>query len=388
MFDAKSLLEALMRGAQPAPSAQAQSGGGLADILGQILKPGAGGQGGGLGDILGKMMPSGGGQAGAAPQAPGAAGGLEEMLRKLMPQGGGAPSSSQPSSGGGLGDIFGQLQKQLGQAGQGSASPGGQAQQGGGGLLEILAQVLGQATSGAKEGAGKLNEMTGAGQHARDAIGQATGKSPEDLLAQLQELIKGNPGAATAGLGGLGAVVLGTRTGRSVAASAAKLGALALIGGLAFKAYQNYAQGRPLVSGNDDGRLLSEPAPQGSGFEPAAISNETATLYIRAMISAAASDGRIDASEQQRVLGSLQQAGIEDAAQTFLKQELQKPATIDDLAEGVRTPAEAVQVYTAARLAIDPDTHEENEFLAGLAERLGIDAKLVAHIDATAVAVV
>ena len=65
---------------------------------------------------------------------------------------------------------------------------------------------------------------------------------------------------------------------------------------------------------------------------------------------------------------------------------MQNPASIDDLAQGVSSPAEAVQVYTAARLAIDPDTHEENEYLAGLAERLGIDAKLVAHIDATAAA--
>ena len=240
--------------------------------------------------------------------------------------------------------------------------------------------------TGVKEGAGKLDDMTGASGHARDAIGQATGKSPEDLLAQLQELIKNNPLAAGAGLGGLGAIVLGTKTGRSVASSAAKLGALALIGGLAYKALQNYAQGRPLISGTDSGKLLSEPAPQGSGFEPDAISNDTAMLYIRAMISAAASDGRIDAGEQQRILGSLQQAGLENEAREFLQQELQNPATIDDLAQGVGSPAEAVQVYTAARLAIDPDTSEENEYLAGLAERLGMDAKLVAHVDATAAA--
>ena len=40
MFDAKSLLENLVRGAAPQGSAQQPSGGGLADILGQVLQGG------------------------------------------------------------------------------------------------------------------------------------------------------------------------------------------------------------------------------------------------------------------------------------------------------------------------------------------------------------
>ena len=48
------------------------------------------------------------------------------------------------------------------------------------------------------------------------------------------------------------------------------------------------------------------------------------------------------------------------------------------------SPAEAVQVYTAARIAIDPDTQDESQYLAELAQRLGIDANLAAHIDANA----
>jgi len=252
--------------------------------------------------------------------------------------------------------------------------------------MDILGQVLGQATSGVREGAGRINEATGVGDRAREAVGQATGRSPEELLAQLQDWIRNNPGAAAAGAGGLGAVVLGTRTGRSLAGSAAKIGALALIGGLAYKAYQNYTQGRPLLTGGGDARLLSEPAPRGSGFEPDAISNDTALLYIRAMIAAAAADGRIDRGEQQKIIGGLQQAGVGAEAQAFLQQEIENPATVDDLAQGCSSAQEAVQVYTAARLAIDPDTEEESEFLTSLAHRLGMDADLVAHIDATAAA--
>lgn len=389
MFDAKSILDILMKGAQPgAASASQGQQGGL----------------GGLGDILGQLQKQFGGPAGGAGTGPsssgGGLGGLSDILGDFQKQMGGAsapaPHAAPPASGGGggfggLGDILGEIGKQLGQHGQsGQGQPGtsGNAPssqgQSGGSLMDILGQVLGQATSGVKEGAGRLDDMTGAGAKAREALGQAMGKSPEELLAMVQQWLRDNPGMAAAGAGGLGAILLGTRTGRGVVGSAAKLGALALIGGLAYKALQNYQAGRPLISNDDPQGLLNEAAPSGTGFEPDAISNDTAILYLRAMIAAAAADGRIDAGEQQQILGGLRQAGIDAEAQAFLEQEIASPASPADLAAAVGSPQEAVQVYTAARLSIDPDTADEVAFLGELAHHLGIDADLAAHIDATA----
>ena len=74
------------------------------------------------------------------------------------------------------------------------------------------------------------------------------------MLAQLKELIANNQLGAGAALGGLGTLVLGTGTGRSLAGSAIKLGGLALIGGLAYKAYQNYQQGQPAADGGSGSR--------------------------------------------------------------------------------------------------------------------------------------
>lgn len=358
MFDAKSILESLVRGAaQPGP-AQGQGGGGLADILGQVLGGGQnqgasrgqsqGGGGGGLGDLLG------------------------ELERSIQNKGGTRNAVETPNapSGGGLEDILGQLKDQLGKAG-GAIQGGG----GGGGLMDVLSQVLSQATQGVKEGAGKIDSATGA----NDAFGKATGQNPADLLKQLQDLVRDNPLAAGGAMGGLGGLVLGTKTGRSIAGSAARIGALALIGGLAYKAFQNYQTGKPLITG----AAPAESAPQGSGFEPASVTNDAAQLYIRAMIAAAAADGRIDDAEQATIVGGLKQAGLDAEAEEFLANALNNPVSPQDLANAVSSPEEAIQVYTAARLSVEPDTRGEQQFLAALAAALGIDNKLAAHIDAT-----
>ncbi|MGE0765482.1 MAG: tellurite resistance TerB family protein [Hyphomicrobiaceae bacterium] len=401
MFDARSLLEQLVRGGQPQQPSQAQSGsfGGIGDILGQLGqamgqqgRPASAGQGGaqagggGLADILGQLGQAMGQQGRQAPpsdgaQPPASGGGLEDILRNMLPGGsaGGdvrqaAPTAAPSGSGGGLGDILGRIQEGLAKQ---SGGAGGQ----GGGLIDILGQVLGQATQGVREGAGRVDGATGASGHMRDAIGRATGKSPDELLNQLKDLIQNNQLGAGAIAGGLGSILLGTATGRSIAGSAVKIGALALIGGLAYKALQNYQQGRPLISG-PDGDV--EAAPSGSGFEADAVTQDAAQLYIRAMIAAAAADGRIDASEQQKIIGSLKQGGLDAEAEAFLAGELNNPASIADLVAAARSPAEAVQVYTAARIAIDLDTAEEHEFLSALAQGLGLDETLTGHIDAQA----
>src|SRR5690606_19857569 len=139
----------------------------------------------------------------------------------------------------------------------------------------------------------RVDDATGASGQLRDILTRTTGKTPEELMNSAKELVEKNKMGAGAAAGGLGAIVLGTETGRALAGSVLKIGALALIGGLAYKAVQNYQTGKPLLSGP---QALVE-APAGSGFESQAITNESALLYIRAMIAAAAADGRLDETE-------------------------------------------------------------------------------------------
>jgi uncharacterized membrane protein YebE (DUF533 family) len=267
---------------------------------------------------------------------------------------------------GGLGSILGGLAGQVQKSG------------GVGGLAGMAGQILKQAT----QGVGDAARQTGVQQKAGEAVGQVTGgRSAQDVLAQAKAMFDKNPAMATAALGGLGALVFGTSAGRSVIGSAAKLGGAALIGGLAYKAYQNYQSGKPML---DTGSPELLPAPSGTGFEPEAASEATALVFIRAMIAAAAADGEIDADERAAILGGLREAGFDQEANEWLAKEMANPASVETLVEGAESPELAAQIYTAARIAINPDTPKEKDFLAGLAASLGLDAELVANIDVAA----
>ena len=102
-----------------------------------------------------------------------------------------------------------------------------------------------------------------------------------------------------------------------------------------------------------------------------------------AMVAAASADGRIDAAEHDRIIGGLKQAGLDSEAEAFLANELNNPRSVQDLARSLRSPQEAAQIYTAARIAITVDSPAEKQFLKSLAQALEINPTLAAHIDAT-----
>ena len=368
MFDAKSILENIVRGAAASGSGSSSQGGaGFGDILNDILRTNGGGTqtpqtaggGGSLSDILGQIgrslsqgqapAPSGAGTtAGRVPEAP-------------------AGGTANPD----LGDILAQIKERLGQAG-GSVTDGGS-------ISEILGKVFSQATQGVKDGSTRVGEATGA----NDALGRlASDPQAAQIIGKLREFVQNNPYTAGAAAGGLGGLILGTGTGRSLASSAARIGAIAMIGGLAYKAVQNYQAGRPLITG----AASAEPPPPGSGFEPAAVSNDAAVHYIQAMIAAASSDGRIDPSEHDKIVGSLKQAGLDSEAEAFFAKELNSPSSVATLAKSVASQQEAIQLYTAARIAVSDNSPAEKAFLASLAKALKIDPALAAQIDATAAA--
>lgn len=225
---------------------------------------------------------------------------------------------------------------------------GGQA--GGGGLLDQLGQMLGAAQGGAGGGAGGLGGL----------LGQVMG-GLQGAAGRTTEAVRRNDPLAVGGLGAVVGALLGGRGG------AVGGGALALLGSLAYSALKGMGEA------------------QAAAASPAAelehlTSDDTAMLLIRAMITAAKADGRIDRDEIDRIAGKLAEIGADAEAQRWVMAEMQAPADVAGLVAQVRGPEVAAEVYAASLLAIEVDTPAEQAYLADLARRLQLPPQAVAQI--------
>ncbi len=244
----------------------------------------------------------------------------------------------------------------LGASGSG-ARPGGTGQGGAGGGLGGLAGGLGGLASGGLAGGG----LSGG-------------------VGRLGQLAKDNP-MATAALAG----ILLTGKGRKFAGSAVKIGGMAAIAGLAYKAYQDYQSGQKPQQSTPDAQPELLPPPENNGFNPARApqgEDAFALTIVRAMIAAAKADGHIDHAERQKIAGRLGDAGLDAEGEQFLLAELEKPVNVDDLVSAAQTEEQRVEIYTASRLTIEPETRAERGYLDMLAGRLGLEDGLVDHIEA------
>jgi len=208
-----------------------------------------------------------------------------------------------------------------------------------------------------------------------------TQSTVREKAGQAAQLARDNPIAA----GALAAILLGTGPGRKVTGSALKIGGLAAVAGLAYKAYQNYSKGAsPDAAAQGEPELL--PPPADTAFDPAQAPQgeaEFALVIARAMIAAARADGHIDEAERARIADRLHLSGIGEEAEAFLLAELEKPVDLDGMVAAAQTDAQKVELYTASRLAIDPQTRAERGYLDMVAGRLRLPDALVDHIEAT-----
>lgn len=216
------------------------------------------------------------------------------------------------------------------------------------------------------------------------ATAQRPGPVPQgsDLLEQAKSFLgsRGGSFAGGAAAGTLATLLLGSKDGREIAGDVLKLGAAAALGGLAYKAYTNYKEGKPLV-GTRAAEFLSA-ARTGATVPGAPPANEHALLLLRAMIASALSDGLIDAEERQRIVGRLADLGVGSEERQFLEQEIAMPWSPQQFAAAASTPEVRSEIYLASSIAIEADTPAEQAYLRYLAATLGLDDGLVQHLDA------
>ncbi|RNF36376.1 DUF533 domain-containing protein [Paracoccus methylarcula] len=271
--------------------------------------------------------------------------GVGAVMRSRQ-QGARGGSSTNRSGGGLLGDLLGNnvegqrggsITDQLGQVLSGRGAGGARSPGSQGGLGGMLDGLTGRAGSGGGGLGGMLGQLTGGGR-------------------------------ASGGSGGLGDM-LGGLLGGAAAGGAAG----AATGGLARKDSQ---------PSNDAsfGELFNDSLARGDEPEtaPTPEQNATAGLMLKAMIQAAKSDGRIDESEKERLLGHLGDE-LDDEERQFIREQMAAPVDAAALAHEVPEGLEA-QVYLMSLLAIDLDNEEEARYLHALAEATGLPRETVNQI--------
>lgn len=255
----------------------------------------------------------------------------------------------------------------------------------------LLAQFLGPRTAATAQGyldqgTKAVEGLVGADTLAkgRDLLGQGLGSLEAganrvvgtEKVAQAKDFVTRNADGLAVGAlaGGLLGLLVGTETGRKVGGAAVQVGALAALGGLAWKAYQSHRNGPASAPETPTpGDLPLEPQKRDEAAE-----QKLAEATLIAMIQAAKADGTIDDAERAAILGRL--GPINAEAQAFLDRELAAPIDLDRLAALAVTPEDKVHVYAASLLAIRVDQISETTYLEALAAKLGLDPALVAEI--------
>lgn len=287
---------------------------------------------------------------------------ISDLLGAVV-QSGMSPSSSDrlknSMGGGGMMDaLSGML---------GSAS--GQA--GGKGMGDLLSGVLG----GGKSGGGGIGDMLAGALQRGQSGGPASGSGGlgdllSGMLGEAGKAVGGNKNLAVGGLGALIGSLLGG--GKKSMGGAVGGGLMALLGVLAFNALKGSGQARPQVP-------LGLLEPQSD--EDVRRLESHSELILRAMINAIKADGQIDQDEINRLMGKVEEIGLDDEGRRYLQEQLRQPMETETLAGLARGQAElAAQMYAASLLAIEVDTPAEKSYLEDFAAKLGLDAQVTGRI--------
>ena len=111
------------------------------------------------------------------------------------------------------------------------------------------------------------------------------------------------------------------------------------------------------------------------------LSDETALLLIRAMITAAYSDGALSQDERGRIMGAIEEAGGSTEDRRTMEREIANPKPLDELLGQVHDEETAQEFYLASRAAIDGETEQNRAYLAELRRRLNLSDEDAAEVE-------
>ncbi|WP_375451476.1 tellurite resistance TerB family protein [uncultured Devosia sp.] len=196
----------------------------------------------------------------------------------------------------------------------------------------------------------------------------------DQILKALQTDQNTQRTALTGAAGMAAGMLLGGGNPGKLVGNAVQLGAVAAVGGLAYKAWQTYQQNQAAAPApvSQDAFI---PAPGDSHGQ-----EELGKTLVRAMIAAAKADGRIDGDEKEAIFTKLETMSLSPEEKAWVSDELSSPLDINVVVARADTPEHASEIYAASLVAISADTASERAYLDALAVKLRLEPGLVAEI--------
>ena len=225
---------------------------------------------------------------------------------------------------------------------------------------QLVKQVGGQQGSGGADLKAMLNGLSrqiGGGQKSEGKGVSGSGSGGLDVSSLL-------------GGGALGMLV-GNRRGRKLGGKAFKYSALAGVGMLAWKAWQNY-----------QGSKGSNPAEAKTVDSLSGKASEQRSLeLLQALIMAARADGHIDEREQAMLTEQMDALGADPELHSWVEQQLRAPLDAEALARQADSPQAAREMYLISLAVIDEQNPMERAWLDQLAQALKLEPELARELE-------
>ncbi len=212
----------------------------------------------------------------------------------------------------------------------------------------------------------------------------------KDLFGQLQsrlsEMMKDenfSKVAKSAAVGGLAGLILGNSSARK---GVFKAGSYAALAGAAWLAYNKWQQSKNSSTTDEmsDANFNPQAQQQAITYANNTLSNDKILLLTQAMVFAARADGEIDDQEKAHIQKGLEQLGQGANTSQLINQWLNVPLNPQALADQVKDPQLAAEVYMASLSVINPDHFLEQAYIQQLAKALALPNDLKQHLETAA----
>lgn len=204
----------------------------------------------------------------------------------------------------------------------------------------------------------------------------------------------GQIGAGALAGGALG-LLLGSKRARKFGGKALKIGSVAALGALAYKAYGNWQAQQAQYASQSEHR----PQPAGAAAPPVQEVPRTVNLLpapeveqhsramLKSMLAAAKADGHLDERERGLVEAELGRLQADPALRRWVEDELRRPLDPAEVAQAAATPEMAAEMYLASLLVADDTSFMERAYLDELARQLRLPEGLKLELQRQAEAV-